>query len=230
MKEKTLKKRRSPAGNTKKTTSKFKKILLTRPRKKAPIPGAPTNNSLSDNNYKPVDPASRWIIVELSEDTTLEAHYEQVERSLVDVLGPGVEYFIPVYNEKIQGKNACYVLFDGYVFVLRTDDIISNIFKLKGEHIKGPLFSDGFLRLVSGVKINDYKKKMLDRVHSMMPEKGQIVVPRIGVFKNMEGTVLSVDKEKLVAIVKFEKTSRIVEAPINIVNLTIISSPTCSIS
>jgi transcription antitermination factor NusG len=87
------------------------------------------------------------------------------------------------------------------------------------------------MRLVSGVRINEYKTKMQERVKTLIPVVGQRVIPRVGVFKNLEGTVLSVDKKKLIAIVVFEKASRVVEAPLNVVNLSILSdSSQCNIS
>jgi transcription antitermination factor NusG len=186
-------------------------------------------NILNTNNDS-VDPASSWIIVELFEDTSLESHYEQIEHCIRDVLGSQTEYFIPVYKEKVRGKIVCFVLFEGYVFVRRTDEIVRNIFRLKNEHIKGALFVSKCLRLISGVRVNEYKKRMSDRIRSMIPEKGQRVIPKIGVFKNLEGEVLSIDKKKLIALVRFEKASRVVEAPINVVNLFIVSKPTCNIS
>lgn len=186
---------------------------------------------ISEQNYKSVDPKSRWVIVELSEETSLELNYEQIVHTIEDVLGDDAAFFIPLYVEKVQGKNASYVLFDGYVFVQRTDEVISKIFRLKSEHIKGPLFVDGCMRLVSGTRINDYKTKMQERVKTLIPVAGQRVIPKVGVFKNMEGTVLSVDTKKLIAVVLFEKSSRVVEAPLNVVNLIILSdTPVCSIS
>lgn len=201
-------------------------IFLKRPRTKSSPDGGTTekdHTDLTENNYKLVDPYSRWIIIELSEDTSLEQHYEHIERTLIEVLGTDADSFIPVYKEKVQGKNVCYILFEGYVFVRRTDAVVKDIFKLRSEFIKGPLFVDDCMRLVSGVRINEYKNKLRENVKLMIPKEGQRVMPKIGVFKNLEGTVLSVDTDKLIAIVKFERTSRIVEAPINIVNLSILS-------
>jgi transcription antitermination factor NusG len=228
----------APGRKSEKSTEKKKPTKLGKeshkrfPRKSSrrEDPTKVSKSVLTDDNYKIVDPATKWIIVELSEDTSLEQHYEQIAHTLEDVLGPEVASFIPVYHERVQGKNACYVLFDGYVFVRRTDTVVSQIFRLKSEFIKGVLFVDGCMRLVSGARINEYKEKMLVNVKAMVPEEGQRVVPRVGVFKNLEGTVLSVDKKKLIAIVKFEKSSRIVEAPINVVNLSILASDECNTS
>lgn len=226
MREKQHSARKKKQSNTKRTTKKDARELLKRSLKKAPRKGSSTKSNrvwLSEKNYESVDPQSRWIIVELSEETSLETNYEQIARTVEDVLGPETESFIPLYVEKVQGKNASYVLFDGYIFIRRTDDAVSKIFRLKSEHIKGPLFIDGCMRLVSGTRINEYKTKMQEKVKTLIPVEGQRVIPRVGVFKNLEGTVLSVDKKKLIAIVVFEKASRVVEAPLNVVNLSILS-------
>jgi hypothetical protein len=184
---------------------------------------AVSTTKTSDGNCLLTEPTSRWLIVELTEDTSLESHYEHIERTIRDTLGSECEYFIPVYNEKVQGKNACCVLFEGYLFIKRTDAVMENVLKLKSEHIKGPLFVDGCLRLVSGERVNKFKLEMTHKVKDMIPEKGQHVIPRIGVFRNLEGVVLSVNKRTLVALVRFEKTTRIVDAPINIVNLSVVT-------
>jgi transcription antitermination factor NusG len=175
------------------------------------------------NDTAECDPSSRWIIVELNEDTFLETHYEQVERVLRDELGSSVVYFLPVYKEKVQGKSVCYVLFDGYVFIQRTDEVITKIHKLRTEHIKGALFIDGSLRLVTGTRINRFKRELQEKVHTMLPQKGQRVIAKVGTFKNLEGEVLSVDPEKLIAIVRFSARSRVVDAPLNIVNISLIT-------
>jgi len=174
------------------------------------------------NSTSECDPSSRWIIIELNEDTFLETHYEQVERVLRDELGSDVAYFLPVYKESVQGKCICYVLFDGYVFVQRTDDVITKIHKLRTEHIKGALFIDGSLRLVTGTRINRFKQELQNKVHTMLPQKGQRVIAKVGTFKNLEGEVLSVDPKKLIAIVRFSARSRVVDAPLNIVNISLI--------
>jgi hypothetical protein len=170
------------------------------------------------------DPSSRWIIVQLHESTSLAEHYEQIGHTIGEVLGPDTQYFIPIYHERVQGKNVSFVLCEGYIFVLRTESTIQNIFRLKSEHIRGPLFFNGSLRLVTGQRINRLRQDMQDRIRALIPEKGQRVIPKVGVFKNLEGEVLSVDQKKLVAIVRFTQPSRIVDAPINVVNLVILSS------
>ena len=45
------------------------------------------------------------------------------------------------------------------------------------------------------------------------------VVPKEGVFKDLDGTVISVDKEKKVLMVRFETSSRVVVAPVPFINV-----------
>jgi uncharacterized membrane protein YheB (UPF0754 family) len=237
---------RSCSEKTKKSVSKkapCKKVKITKVAeevrkrkytKRAPRPSEKitelTEKGVPETKVQSVDPESKWVIIELHEDTFLEEHSDQIERSIREELGPDTEYFIPIYNEKIQGKNACFVLFEGYIFIQRTDEVIQNIFKLKDELVRGPLCVNDCLRLVTGQRINKFKQEMQDKIRALIPEKGQRVTPKVGVFKNLEGEVLSVDKKKLIALVRFEKPSRIVEAPINIVNLSLLSGGTCSTS
>lgn len=190
--------------------------------KRLPKAALSSDTNQSEKRLVLTDPESKWVIVELHENTFLEEHYEQIERFLEEEFGPDIEHFIPIYNEKIQGKNACFVLFEGYIFIRRTDSIIQSIFSLRNEFIRGALFVNNCLRLITGQRINRFKQEMQDKIRALIPEKGQRVTPKVGVFKNLEGEVLSVDKKKLIALVRFEKPSRIVEAPINIVNLSLL--------
>jgi transcription antitermination factor NusG len=169
--------------------------------------------------YKPEDPDSRWIIVELSEDAVLEEHLEHIERGIHNTLGQDAAYFIPIYKEKVRSKGVCLSLSEGWIYVKRTDEVMQKIRSLKGDHIRGPFISGGYLREVTGEYINFLKKEMQDRLTRITPKVGQTVIPQVGTFRNVRGEVLSVNKKKLTALVLFKKASRIVRAPVNIINL-----------
>jgi len=174
------------------------------------------------NIKKKVDPKSRWIIVELSDDITFSEYSDAIEYQIKKELGTNVEYYIPLYREQIQDKAISFVLFEGYFFIKFTEDILSHLDELHSEYIKGPLRKNSQCREISGKKINDFNTEIKKKLRNLMPKKKQRVVPKIGVFSNLEGEVISVDKKKLIAMVKFEYATRVVEAPINFINLDII--------
>lgn len=170
-------------------------------------------------DYLKCDDLSKWIIVELTEDAILEEHIDAVERSILQCLGSNIEYFIPIYREKIQGKFACLVLFDGYLFIKEEESIRDQIYSLKNDYIRGPLRNNHTIQTVSGKKILEFKKEMLKKIKSIIPRKRSKVVPIVGTFSNLLGEVLSVDRKKLTALVRFKKSTRVVDAPINVINL-----------
>jgi transcription antitermination factor NusG len=165
------------------------------------------------------EPEGRWLILELHDDIDIGGLYHEIENDIISTFGPDIDYFIPVYSEKVKDKRACVELFDGYIFVQEKPTTEECLGKMKSEYIKGPLMSSIGYDHASNTDINNFKKKLERKIRGMVPEKGQKVIPRVGTFRNMEGRVISVNRTTLVARVLFEKTSRVVEAPINVINL-----------
>lgn len=179
-----------------------------------------TKNSVGYSEKK-VDPRTKWIIIELAEDITFEEHSDAIERHIPDMFGCDTEYFVPFYKEKIQDKVVSLILFEGYFFVRLTPENTRHFDRLHNEYIKGPMKKNRVIVEIPGVKINELKQELKLKLKERIPKKKQIVIPKIGVFSNLEGEVIDVDKKNLVAIVKFQYSTRIVEAPISFINLTI---------
>lgn len=171
--------------------------------------------------YKNTD--AKWLIIELNEDVELEENHEKIEVRIKEICGPDIEYFIPIYSEQVNGKSVCVVLFKGYFFIRSVENLEKTSVSLHDEQIKGPLLYNSCCQYVGSGDINKFKVKLNRLVNDMIPHKGQAVIPRVGVFKNLEGVVLSVDKRKLIARVIFKRASRVVEAPINIINLQVVT-------
>jgi len=173
----------------------------------------------TDKDYLCKDLKSRWWVVELDEDADLEQHAEYIERLLISIFGPDVEYFLPVCSERIRDKSSCFVFFEGYFFIKIDENVRRNISRLRGELIKGLLSKNGKYCEVTGKKINSFKKDMRSSIRKSIPRKGQIIIPKIGTFSNMNGTVIAVDRRKFLVTARFKKTSRVVDAPINVINI-----------
>jgi hypothetical protein len=193
-----------------------KKVVVEKPTPELVI----SKNSVGYQSKK-VDPASKWNIIELAEDITFEEHSDVIERH-IEALFCDTEYFVPFFKEKINDKVVSLVLFEGYFFVRSNSDNVCPD-KFRSEYIKGPMKKNRMIVEIPGVKINELKNELKLKLKERIPKRKQRVVPKIGVFSNLEGEVLSVDKKNLVAIVKFQYSTRIIEAPISFINLTIIS-------
>lgn len=170
---------------------------------------------------KKVDPKSKWHIIELAEDISFEEHSNIIEHHIVEMFGDNIEYFVPLYKEKINEKVVSLVLFEGYFFVRSHPGILDSPDKFRNEYIKGPMKKNRVIVDIPGSKINELKQELKLKLKERVPKKKQIVIPKVGVFSNLEGEVIDIDKKNLVAIVKFQYSTRIVEAPISFINLTI---------
>ncbi|MBD3261285.1 MAG: hypothetical protein GF334_06305 [Candidatus Altiarchaeales archaeon] len=171
-----------------------------------------------DLSYRYKSKSDRWLILELYDDRSLEEIFEQVEFDIFSTF-KDTDYFVPVYNEHLKEKSVSVSLFEGYVFIRVNEETDEYLEALKSDYIRGPLVLKGSRQYVTNKDINKFKRGLESKIRNMIPRKGQKVIPRVGVFKSLEGKVISVDKKKLVAKVLFERSSRVVEAPISIINL-----------
>jgi hypothetical protein len=198
-----------------KNVCKEKKVLEIKLVPELVIP----KNSVVYSNKK-VDPKSKWLIIELAEDISFEEHSDVIEHH-ISVMFKDTEYFVPFFKEKIQDKVVSLILFEGYFFVRSIPIVTTYPDKFHNEYIKGPMKKNRAVIEIPGVKINELKHELKLKLKERVPKLKQIVIPKIGIFSNLEGEVIAVDKRSLVAIVKFQYTTRIVEAPISFINLTI---------
>jgi hypothetical protein len=204
--------------NTKRKYQKRSKVKENKLEKEIDIL---TCKKLVIDTNKKVNPRSKWNIIELAEDISFEEHFNIIEHYMFELFGKNVQYFFPLYREKIGDKTAILSLFDGYFFVQSNEMIIGFPDRFRNECIKGPMKKNTKVVEVLGIKINDLKKELQLRLKELIPKRKQIVIPKIGIFGNLEGEVLSVDRKNLFAIVKFQYATRIVEAPISFINLTL---------
>jgi len=172
-----------------------------------------------DNKYK--GGSNKWLVVLLSEETSIGDHYNLIEYEIKDIFGQKVDFFIPFYRDKVGDKNICIVLFEGYIFVQEPKEGFSEIdfSKVKTSHVRSPLCSNGTFNYVNNNHINGFKKELRKKIKGMIPNLGQTVIPKEGVFKDLEGKVISIDKKKMILTVRFETSSRVVEAPVSIINV-----------
>lgn len=211
----------NPIEYKKKTKRKYQRRSKIQEDKSEKEVGILTCKKLVMDTNKKVNPKSRWNIIELAEDITFEEHFNIIEHYMFELFGRDIQYFFPLYREKIGDKTAILTLFDGYFFVQSNSKIIEFPDKFRNECIKGPMKKSKKVVEVPGIKINDLKKELQLRLKELIPRRKQVVIPKIGIFGNLEGEVLSVDRKNLFAVVKFQYATRVVEAPISFINLTL---------
>jgi len=161
----------------------------------------------------------RWAIFEIKEDCDISENYEAIEQEIKSAFGEDTEYFIPVYREKFDSKAVGITLFEGYIF-LRFEKNKECLCDLADyNYLEGPLMKGGKISYVSDKEINDLRSNLFKKLQKRFPRKGQIIVPKLGTFKNLEGKVVGVDRKNRVVRAVFKLSSREVVADINVINL-----------
>jgi len=161
-----------------------------------------------------------WMILEVNDDgESLHERYELLEAEVIRVFGELVGFFIPAYIERIKDKVVGIDLIGGYLFVERTPESETAAAVMSSPYFKGRMPDGGRSGGTTGRDINAYKRKLLDSIKGLAPRKGATVVPKVGTFKSMEGKVVSVAKDRMSATVLFKKASRIVQAPVSVLNM-----------
>lgn len=211
-----FKKKKSKVSSKQKNVRNNKRVIV----EEQPTPELVISKNSVGYRKKKVDPRSKWHIIELAEDITFENHSDVIEHH-INVMFNNTEYFVPFFKERINDKVVSLILFEGYFFVRSIPDLISYPERYHNEYIKGPMRKKKVVIEIPGIKINELRQELRLKLKERIPRKKQIVIPKIGVFSNLEGEVISVDRKNLVALVKFQYSTRIIEAPISFINLTI---------
>lgn len=168
---------------------------------------------------KSINIDDRWIIVELRESASLEEDHEIIESHILEAFGSSTQYFLPIYKERFRDGSAVILLFDGYFFLQIQDIFEERINRFRNEYIKGPLYVNGKYSYVTDADIEKFKNQLKKKIKDMIPHKGDAVVPKVGIFNNLKGKVIKIDRKNFIAHVEFRSATRVVEAPISIINL-----------
>jgi transcription antitermination factor NusG len=160
------------------------------------------------------------MILEVNDDgESLYERYEFLESELIRVFGEETQFFIPAYIEKVKDKVIGIDLIGGYLFVEKTVSSDSAVAGMSSPYIKGRMSEGAKSCTMTGASINNYKRKLLESIKNLAPKKGAVVVPKVGTFKSLEGKVISVARDRKSARVLFKKSSRIVQAPVSVLNM-----------
>lgn len=174
-----------------------------------------------DLNYRFKNNREEWFSIMLRDDCNLCEDYKIIQYEIESVFGDSVEYFIPLYIEEVSKKPVGIELFDGYVFIKKSEEVDESCFTKK-QSCLDTLVKRRRGRVITNRDINRFKTELKHRLKNKLPNKGDKIMVYEGTFKNMKGKVLSVDKKNKSTRVEFRKKTRVVEATLSIVNIEIL--------
>jgi len=207
-----------PKKKSKKTVSNTDKKVESKPKNAKKIKRVNTSIQNTDLTFK-YKGDGRWAIFQLKEECDIAENYEAIEQELKSTFGEEIEYFIPVYREKIDRSSVGLTLFDGYIFIRfnSSQECVCN----PGEYryLEGPLMKGGKISYARDKEINILRSNLYKKLQKRFPRRGQTIIPKSGTFKNLEGKVVGIDRKNRVVRVLFKQSSREVCADINVINL-----------
>jgi len=156
---------------------------------------------------------NQWLILELS-DIFEDITYKDIQNAIINVFGDSVEYFIPIAYEQMGSYVSTNTLLEGYAFIKDCCEVRQNMFNVKEEKIfTGFLCYDGKYQTVSSRTIGGLKRKLKTSLKRKCIIGSKVKILD-GVFKNLVGEVISVEDQGKKIIVKIERLSREIIAPI----------------
>jgi len=163
----------------------------------------------------------KWLILQLDEECCLEKNYSSIAFDLINNFGKNAKTYVPIHIEEVGDKILQTVLFDGYVFVCcqGVPDIEDRLNRLRSMYVRGPVIAATGIQYVNNTEIERYKKLMEKKLKEFIPTKNQKVIAKVGTYRNMEGTVVKVNRKELTAIIKFPMRSREVTDVLKLINL-----------
>jgi transcription antitermination factor NusG len=155
--------------------------------------------------------SSNYLILELSD--TESAEYREIEAAIITMFGE-VDYFIPIYHEKIGSYTSSSILMEGYAFVKDTPAVRDCLANLRDQRVFSKALCRGHrFETVSSTEIAVLKRKLkfsLKRRFSV----GEKVKILDGIFKSLEGEVISIEDGGKTIMVKIKRISREMIAPV----------------
>jgi len=160
-----------------------------------------------------VVPDHQWLIIEL-DDNVNDVSYNDIERAIINIFGDGIDYFIPIHNEKMGSYISTSVLMEGYIFLKDSDEVRNNIINLRDERLfSGPLFRHGKYQTIPSKTVLELKKKLKNSVKRRFPIGTKVNVLD-GIFKGMVGEVVGSNNEGKEIVIKINLISREIIAPV----------------
>ena len=149
----------------------------------------------------------RWIVLKLTSlgENTLE---HVLRASLNTIFGEDIDVFFPFKSPKEHYNSKISVL-DGYIFVKPRLEV--NYYELTNTYYFEKLTNDKF-SFLSNEKVNELKKKLKEKCEHLFFEYEYVKVID-GPYKDLEGSIIRVNKETVVLDIHLRSRAILVEVP-----------------
>ena len=152
-----------------------------------------------------------YLILELSDTESVE--YREIEAAIITMFGE-IDYFIPIYHEKIGSYTSSSVLVEGYAFVKDTPAVRDCLANLKDQRVFSKVLCRGNrFETVNSTEIAVLKRKLKSSLKRRFVV-GERVKVLDGIFKSLEGEVISIEDGGKTIMVKIKRISREMIAPV----------------
>lgn len=156
---------------------------------------------------------SKWIVVQLN-DTVEIPEYREIEAAVQEVFGEGIDYFIPIHCQKVGTYTSSSILIPGYIFVKDTDKAREFLGNMGSNRIlTGALVLDNKIQTVSSVVIAGLRRRLRNSLKKNF-KPGIKVRICDGALKNLVGEVVGMEDEGLNVMVRVNRLSRDILAPV----------------
>ena len=155
--------------------------------------------------------SSNYLILEINDTESIE--YRDIEAAIITMFGE-VDYFIPIYHEKIGSYTSSSVLMEGYAFVKDTPAVRDCMANLRDQRVFSKVLCRGSrFETINSTVIATLKRKLkysLKRRFTI----GEKVKILDGIFKNLEGEVISIEDGGKTIMIRIKRISREMIAPV----------------
>jgi transcription antitermination factor NusG len=156
---------------------------------------------------------NQWLILEVNEMSD-NVPYKDMARAITSVFGDDIDFFVPIHHEQMGTYNSTCTLMEGYAFVRDTPEVRENIVYFHEQRVFSNILSQGGkYQTINSRAIGVLKKKL----HASMKrrfEVGKKVKVLEGVFKNLIGEVVSIEENGKQIMIRIQRISREILAPI----------------
>ena len=155
--------------------------------------------------------SSNYLILEVSDAESIE--FREIEAAIITMFGE-VDYFIPIHHEKIGSYTSSSVLLEGYVFVKDSPTVRDCLANLRDQRVFSKALCHGHrFETVSSTEVATLKRKLKYSLKRRFAV-GEKVKILDGIFKALEGEVISVEDGGKTIMIKIKRISREMIAPV----------------
>lgn len=157
--------------------------------------------------------SSDWFILELS-DNIDNPGFCEIKSAIIEIFGESIEYFIPIHHEQTGTYTSTSTYIPGYVFIKDCEGARSAASNIKDNRLFNRiLIRNGRFNLVSSAVVAGLKKRLKNSLKKNYLPGTKVKICE-GPLKNLIGEVVSMEDGGLNVVVRIQRLSREIIAPI----------------